>query len=114
MVFSSLNFLFIFLPVTLAIYLLVPFAAKNIILLLASVFFYAWGEPVYVVLMLLSIIFNYIVGLQFEANSSKRSRKKQLILAVAVNLLLLGFFKYTGFWFQPLILYLERLSPGRS
>ena len=96
MVFSSLNFLFIFLPVTLAIYLLVPFAAKNIILLLASVFFYAWGEPVYVVLMLLSIIFNYIVGLQFEANSSKRSRKKQLILAVVVNLLLLGFFKYTG------------------
>ena len=96
MVFSSLNFLFIFLPVTLAIYLLVPFAAKNIILLLASVFFYAWGEPVYVVLMLLSIVFNYIVGLQFEANSSKKSRKKQLILAVVVNLLLLGFFKYTG------------------
>lgn len=96
MVFSSLNFLFIFLPVTLAVYLLVPFAVKNIVLLLASVFFYAWGEPVYVVLMLISITFNYIVGLQFEAVSSKKSRKRQLVLAIVVNLLMLGFFKYTG------------------
>ncbi|MCF0228441.1 MAG: MBOAT family protein [Parasporobacterium sp.] len=97
MVFSSLNFLFIFLPVTLAVYLLVPQRLKNIVLLIASVYFYAWGEPVYVVLMLLNILFNYVAGLQFAATKNKRRRKKQLILAVLVNLLLLGFFKYAGF-----------------
>ena len=96
MVFSSLNFLYIFFPATLAVYLLVPYRAKNIVLLIASIFFYAWGEPVYVVLMLLNIVFNYIAVLQFEASSDQPSRKRHLIIAVAVNLLLLGFFKYAG------------------
>jgi len=96
MVFSSLNFLFIFFPVTLAVYLLVPFRAKNIVLLIASIIFYAWGEPVYVILMLLSILLNYIVGLQFEAASSSSARKKHLAAGIAVNLMLLGFFKYSG------------------
>ena len=62
MVFSSITFLFFFLPVVLAVYYLVPERAKNPILLLASILFYAWGEPVYVVLLLLSIIFNYFCG----------------------------------------------------
>ena len=96
MVFSSLNFLFLFLPITLAVYLLVPSAVKNIVLLIASIFFYAWGEPVYVILMLLNIVFNYIVGLQFEEISDQRLRKRHLIIAIIVNLLLLGFFKYAG------------------
>ena len=55
MVFSSLIFIFAFLPVTLALYYLVPFRAKNVVLLLCSLVFYAWGEPVYVVLMILNI-----------------------------------------------------------
>ena len=59
MVFSSIVFLFTFLPVVLILYFLVPKAAKNVILLIASLIFYAWGEPVYVFLMLLSILLNY-------------------------------------------------------
>ena len=97
MVFSSLNFLFIFLPVTLAVYLLVPFRAKNVVLLIASIIFYAWGEPVYVILMLLNIAFNYVTGLRFETARAGKERKKVLVLGITVNLLLLGFFKYSGF-----------------
>lgn len=96
MVFSSLNFIFIFLPVVLILYYLVPFRLKNPVLLLASIVFYAWGEPVYVVLMILSIAFNYVAGRQFGILKGKKERKRQLVLSVAVNLLLLGFFKYAG------------------
>ena len=97
MVFSSLNFLFIFLPVTLLLYMIVPFRAKNVVLLIASIIFYAWGEPVYVILMILNIAFNYVTGLRFEAALNRKERKKILVLGTAVNLLLLGFFKYSGF-----------------
>ena len=97
MVFSRLNFLFLFFPAVLAVYFLVPFRAKNAVLLLASIFFYAWGEPVYVILMMLNILLNYVTGLQMEAASDRRKRKFQLAAGVAVNLLLLGFFKYSGF-----------------
>jgi len=97
MVFSSLNFLFLFFPAVLAVYFLVPFRAKNAVLLLASIFFYAWGEPVYVILMMLNILLNYVTGIQMEAASDRRKRKFQLAAGVAVNLLLLGFFKYSGF-----------------
>ena len=62
MLFSSITFLFLFLPIVLAVYYLVPERAKNIVLLLASLLFYAWGEPVYVVLMILSIALNYFCG----------------------------------------------------
>ncbi len=96
MVFSSLNFLFIFLPIVLILYYVVPFKVKNLILLIGSIIFYAWGEPVYVILMILNIAFNYVAGRQFETMTSQRQRKRQLILAVVVNLLLLGFFKYAG------------------
>lgn len=97
MIFSSLNFLFIFLPIVLILYFVVPFRIKNIVLLVASIIFYAWGEPIYVILMLLSIIFNYVAGRIFEGLFDKASRKRQLIISVIVNLALLGFFKYAGF-----------------
>ena len=58
MLFSSITFLFIFLPVTLALYFIVPNKFRNIIMLIASLIFYAWGEPVYIILMLLSILLN--------------------------------------------------------
>ncbi len=102
MVFSSLNFLFIFLPVFLILYYVIPFKAKNLVLLIASIIFYAWGEPVYVILMLLNIGFNYVAGRQFEYLHDERSRKKQLIIAVIVNLFLLGFFKYAGLFTNTL------------
>lgn len=96
MVFSSLNFLFIFLPIVLILYYVVPFKAKNFVLLITSIVFYAWGEPVYVILMVLNIMFNYVAGRQLEQKTNRRERKRQLVIAVAVNLLLLGFFKYAG------------------
>ena len=95
MLFSSIVFLFTFLPVTLLVYYLVPGRLKNIVLLLASLVFYAWGEPVYVILMVLSILFNYVSGIDIERNLENPFKAKQsLVIAVAVNLLILGFFKY--------------------
>ena len=63
MLFSSLVFLFTFLPITLLVYYLVPRKVKNVVLLIASLIFYAWGEPVYIFLMLISILFNYFCGM---------------------------------------------------
>ncbi|MDY2627027.1 MAG: MBOAT family O-acyltransferase [Lachnospiraceae bacterium] len=96
MVFSSLYFLFSFLPLVLCVYFLVPEFLKNIVLLLASIFFYAWGEPVYVVLMLFSAVFNYVIGLDLDRTKGYE-KNVLLIFAVGVNLLILGFFKYSGF-----------------
>lgn len=98
MLFSSITFLFLFLPVVLAVYYLVPWKAKNLILLFASLFFYAWGEPVYVILMILSILFNYFCGRDIQSHEdSPGEAKRSVVFAVVVNLLILGFFKYYGF-----------------
>lgn len=98
MIFSSLNFLFLFLPVVLTAYYLAPGRLKNAVLLLASLFFYGWGEPVYILLMLLSVGFNYFVGLDIAGSlRGTRLRTYYLVLAVSVNLFLLFFFKYLGF-----------------
>ncbi|WP_069988466.1 MBOAT family O-acyltransferase [Massilioclostridium coli] len=100
MVFSSIFFLFCFLPIVLIVYFIVPKRWKNLVLLLFSLFFYAWGEPVYVILMLLSILFNYVMGLDIaQRNAAHRPKKAKasLIFTVVVNLFLLGFFKYAGF-----------------
>lgn len=100
MVFSSIFFIFTFLPVTIALYYLAPARLRNVILLLASLFFYAWGEPVYLFLMIYSILFNYVAGLDLARTVQVKGRKKargSLWLGVAVNLLILGFFKYYGF-----------------
>ena len=98
MVFSSITFLFLFLPIVLAVYYIVPGKAKNIILLIASILFYAWGEPVYVVLMLLSILLNYFCGQDIEEKSDDPVKaRRSVIFAVVVNVLILTFFKYYGF-----------------
>lgn len=95
MLFSNISFIFIFLPVTVLMYLLVSPKKKNAVLLSASLIFYAWGEPVYVVLLLLSAGFNYFCGQDIENRRDNPARAKQsLIFAVVMNLLLLGFFKY--------------------
>ncbi len=67
MLFSSILFLFTFLPVTLILYYLAPGKLKNVVLLAASLVFYAWGEPVYVLLMIFSILFNYVIGMDVHA-----------------------------------------------
>ncbi|MBQ3424708.1 MAG: MBOAT family protein [Clostridia bacterium] len=97
MVFSSLHFLFLFLPAVVLAHRFLPMRFRNPLLLAASIFFYAWGEPVYVVLMLLSIGFNYLTGLQLSVRRRPSSRRAALAGAVAVNVALLGFFKYQGF-----------------
>ena len=66
MIFSSIFFVFAYLPIVLILYYLVPFKFKNLVLLLVSCVFYAWGEPVYVVLMLFSIAINFVSGLELE------------------------------------------------
>ena len=94
MVFSSLTFLFAFLPVVLLGYRLLPKKLRIGFLLLASLVFYAWGEPLYVFLMIGSILVNWLIG--FKVAGDGPHRKSWLALSVALNLLLLLIFKYTG------------------
>ena len=98
MLFSSIVFLFTFLPAVVILYYLLPVRFRNVILLLASLVFYAWGEPVYLFLMLLSILFNYFSGLDIAKNlQDKRAAKRSLVFNLIINLAVLGFFKYEGF-----------------
>ena len=96
MVFSSTVFLFIFLPVSYLMYVLLPgVKAKNIWLIVISLLFYGFGEPVTVFLMVFSVLVNYIIARLIV--SSKSHKKLWLILGIIFNLGLLGFFKYAGF-----------------
>ena len=98
MVFSSIFFIFCFLPPFLLLYYLVPEKFRNILLFIGSLIFYAWGDPIYVVLMLFSSFFNYYMALEIDhLDKDPKGRKKNLIFAVTINLLILGFFKYWGF-----------------
>ena len=97
MVFSSITFLFYFLPIFLAAYFLTPtIQAKNVVTLLFSLVFYAWGEPRFVIILLISIAFNFCAGLLIDLREGS-SRRLALGVAVAGNLLLLGIFKYANF-----------------
>ncbi len=112
MVFSSLEFLLIYLTVTLLVYFTVPLKARNIVLLVMSLIFYGWGEPLYVFLMVFTIAADYIFGLLVERSLSggnKKRAKGWLIAAVVLNLAILGFFKYYDFFVTNL-----RLIPGLS
>ena len=100
MVFSSIFFLFTFLPLSLLLYWMSPAKIKNFTLLAVSLFFYAWGEPVYVLLMIASIITNFVFGIFIESELIKEKRavrRALFISAVVFNILILGFFKYYGF-----------------
>lgn len=93
MVFSSLIFLYVFLPAVLLLYYLMPRRGRNAVLLFFSIIFYAWGEPVYVLGIIASVVINFLFGLALDKHKSK------LLLAVniIINLGFLGVFKYTGF-----------------
>ena len=100
MVFSSIFFLFTFLPLSLLIYWMSPAKINNFTLLAVSLFFYAWGEPVYVLLMIASILTNFVFGIFIESELIKEKRavrRALFISAVVFNILILGFFKYYGF-----------------
>ena len=96
MVFSSLIFLWLFLPMVIILYFVARDCIKNVLLLLASLIFYAWGEPIYVCVMLFSILVNYGMALSIE-RSEKNVKKFFLILDIVFNLVLLGYFKYFTF-----------------
>ena len=96
MVFSSIPFLFIFLPAVLILYHVLPKKARNLFLLEVILVFYAYGEPVYVLLMIASIVLNYVGSLVIEKSKDSRQRKLLLAVFVVLNLAALGYFKYTG------------------
>ena len=100
MVFSSTVFLLVFLPIVLALYYICPSRYRNLLLLIASLIFYGWGEPKYIVVMVFSILINYISGIlidRFRRNDKHRLIKPMLIVAIIGNVGILGFFKYTDF-----------------
>ena len=107
MVFSSLEFLFLYMPVTLMLYFLIPakfIKWRNFELLIMSLIFYGWGEPVYVFLMIFTICVDYVFGLLVAKHleTNKPRAKLHLILAVVINLGILGFFKYYDFFVSNL------------
>lgn len=100
MLFSSNTFLFGFLPAVVVLYYLCPRRCRNVLLLVSSLIFYGWGEPKYVLLMLVSILLNYFCGLAAARQQSRqRSTRGVLVLGVVLNLGMLGFFKYGKFFF---------------
>ncbi|MCM3268034.1 MBOAT family O-acyltransferase [Paenibacillus elgii] len=98
MVFSSLIFLFLFLPLTLVVYYVSPAGLRNAVLLFVSLVFYAWGEPVYIVIMVFSTLFDYANGLLIDKYRSRKAVARTIFIgSIAINLGILGFFKYYGF-----------------
>lgn len=104
MVFSSLEFLFVFLPVTLLVYFCVPHKVRNLVLLLFSLFFYGWGEPVYVFLMIFTILIDYLGGWFVGKWRDEKpcAAKAALVVSILINLGMLGFFKYYDFFVSNL------------
>ena len=100
MLFSSIPFLYYFLPVVLIMYFIVPDKVKNLVLLLSSLFFYGWGESKYVVLMLAVIIWGYLMGLFIEKYRERNAGKTALCLAVVLDVAVLGYFKYADFFIE--------------
>lgn len=98
MLFSGIPFLYYFLPAVLLFYFAAPARFKNLVLLIASLTFYGWGEPKYLSLMLLSIGVGYLLGLFIEKSHDRHTRKLWLTLSVCFSLFMLGYFKYADFF----------------
>src|SRR4051812_31253985 len=97
MLFSSPIFLFLFLPIVLLLYFIAPRRFRNSVLTGASLLFYAWGEPVMILVMLVSIVANYLFGLWVERVLDTRAAKLVLTLSVVFNLGMLVYYKYAMF-----------------
>ena len=100
MAFNEIGFLFVFFPLVIALHALMPMRGRNLLLALASLVFFAWGSPEYVLLMVLIVLYNYFSGLQISQcreEGRDAAAKRVLAVSVGMNLLLLGFFKYWGF-----------------
>ena len=98
MVFTDLIFLFCFLPISVLLTKQIRnIKLQNILLVVFSLLFYAWSNPIYVVLLILSILWNYFTAFELEAQDDEKAKKILLIVSIVVNLFILGFYKYTGF-----------------
>ena len=104
MVFSSITFLFYFLPIVIAIYYIVPSKVKNIVLLISSLFFYFYGEPTYVIIMVLSIVITYIFGLLMD--KYPKHKKTFLTLSIVTTVGILVYFKYFNFLLDNINMWL--------
>lgn len=99
MVFSSLLFIFLFMPLTILLYYISPKSWRNLILLIASLIFYAWGEPVYIGIMIFSTVFDYANGILIDKYRERKGAARAIIIgSIVVNLGILCFFKYYGFF----------------
>ena len=98
MLFSSIPFLYYFLPAVLILYFLVPWKLKNSVLLLSSLIFYGWGEPKLLALMVFTIALFYFCGLAIDRAGEGRGRKLWLTVSVVISIALLGLFKYADFF----------------
>lgn len=97
MVFSGIEFLYYFLPAVMLIYFLAPKRLKNLMLFVSGLGFYAWGEPIYVVVMVISTAVDYTAGILMSKTEDERKRRACLISSVVINLGLLFTFKYSSF-----------------
>lgn len=98
MVFTDLIFLFCFLPISVLLTKQIRnIKLQNILLVVFSLLFYAWTNPIYIVLLILSILWNYFTAFELEAQDDEKTKKILIIVSVVVNLFILGFYKYTGF-----------------
>ncbi len=97
MLFSSITFLFVFLPIFLIIYYLVPFKLKNLILFVCSLLFYVWGETKYIWVLLTSTFVDFFVSKNLKKTENPTKRKLLLLISLTVNFSLLAYFKYSGF-----------------
>lgn len=113
MLFSSITFLYYFLPLVIIFYFLVPFRFKNFVLLLFSLIFYSWGEPKYIILMILSIFCGYIEGLLIQKSVEKKYSRWVLACSCCIHLGLLGYFKYFDFLIENINALGGHLSPLR-
>lgn len=102
MLFSSIPFLYYFLPAVILVYFLTPWRGKNTVLLIASLIFYGWGEPKLLILMAFTIVLCYLCGLAIGNAASQRRKKLWLGVSLAVCLSLLGIFKYADFFISSM------------
>ena len=107
MVFSSIEFIFYFLPIVLLIYYLVPKRAKNVVLLIASLAFYAWGAPDFFLIFIFSMICNFLITKKMHSTQNVMPRKIWLALSLILNIGLLAYFKYMNFFMDNLNAILE-------
>ena len=113
MVFSSNEFLFLYLPLSLILYFIVPFKYRNLALFLVSLVFYGWEKPIYLLIMIFVIVINYIFGSLISSENDAKKKKDLLIFGVAINVITLGFFKYADFLLENLALipFLDFIKP---